>query len=574
MEKLGLAAEQEYEGKKLRTIGIFSKNRLEWVLTDMACWMTSTTSVPFFEALGEDGICHVADEAQFTTIFLSIDGIWKIADLKKKGKLPTLKNIVCFDEIPEEIKEKTDLNYICFKEIIEMGKKETDVPLKDCQEDDIFTLCYTSGSSGIPKGAIVLHGPFKDACLSFGQHLQRNNAGPGTTLISYLSLAHMYERCIIWIIIMFGFREGFYHGVISELRDDIAACKPNFFTGVPRIYCRFYEQMMKNINSLKGFKGQLVHAALKAKMAYYKQTGKVRHPLYDKLVFNKFRESFGGRIDTMLACAAPLDTVIAEHLRALVCAHLIQGFAQTEANASISLSDISDTDSSSTGPPAPHQKVKVVDIPEMGYLSTDVINGIPAPRGEVCVKGSMVPGYFKNPEKTAELIDSDGWMHTGDVALITPNGCLKIIDRRKNIFKLQQGEYVAPEKIENVLSHSPWVHQILIYGNGYQNYLVAIVVPAEHTVMNWAKENGVKGSFEELCQNKQLNSTILKNLTGLGREKKLVGFEIAKKIYLMAKPLTVESGALTSLLKVKRQLVAKMYEDVFNKLYEQPLIYD
>eukprot|EP00826_Nyctotherus_ovalis_P050120 TRINITY_DN610_c0_g5_i4.p1 TRINITY_DN610_c0_g5~~TRINITY_DN610_c0_g5_i4.p1 ORF type:complete len:575 (+),score=149.75 TRINITY_DN610_c0_g5_i4:484-2208(+) len=572
MEKLGLAAEQEYEGKKLRTIGIFSKNRLEWVLTDMACWMTSTTSVPFFEALGEDGICHVADEAQFTTIFLSIDGIWKIADLKKKGKLPTLKNIVCFDEIPEEIKEKTDLNYICFKEIIEMGKKETDVPLKDCQEDDIFTLCYTSGSSGIPKGAIVLHGPFKDACLSFGQHLQRNNAGPGTTLISYLSLAHMYERCIIWIIIMFGFREGFYHGVISELRDDIAACKPNFFTGVPRIYCRFYEQMMKNINSLKGFKGQLVQAALKAKMAHYKLTGSVKHPIYDKLVFNKFRESFGGNLDIILSGSAPLDGVVADRLKILLSAYIIHGYGQTETNSPISLSYIDDTDSFSTGPPVAGFAVKVVDIPEMGYLSTDTINGISTPRGELCARGPVIPGYFKDPERTAELFDADGWLHTGDVALITPNGCLKIIDRKKNIFKLQQGEYVAPEKIENIINNSPWVNQMFVYGNSYQNYIVAIVVPLEHMVMKWAKDNNVKGSFEELCRNKQLNRVILKNLTDLSRENKLVGFEIVKKIHLMAEPMTVESGALTPTMKLKRPVIAKMYEDIFNRLYELPLV--
>eukprot|EP00826_Nyctotherus_ovalis_P050113 TRINITY_DN610_c0_g3_i2.p1 TRINITY_DN610_c0_g3~~TRINITY_DN610_c0_g3_i2.p1 ORF type:complete len:575 (-),score=138.99 TRINITY_DN610_c0_g3_i2:150-1874(-) len=572
MESLGLIAEQEYEGKKMRTIGMYSKNRLDWLLTDIACWMTSTTNMAFFEALGEIGISHMAEQAQFTTIFLSIEGLDKVLELYKKGRLPTVKNLVCFDEVTPEMRKRADLNFINFQDIVKAGKKETNVQLEDCKEDTIVTVCYTSGTTGVSKGAIILHGTFKKTMFGFGLHLAKNGMQPRSTLISYLPLAHLYERIMVNLIIMSGFREGFYHGVVSELKDDIVACKPHFFSGVPRILCRYYEQMMKSINSLKGFKYNLAQAALKAKLANYKQTGSVKHPIYDKLVFNKFRESFGGNIDVILTGSAPLDGVIADRIKVLLSAYCAHGYGQTEAHASLTLSALDDTDSFSVGPPNPRCEVKVMDIPEMGYLSTDTINGVPIPRGELCVRGTVIPGYFKDPERTAELFDSEGWMHTGDVALITPNGCLKIIDRKKNIFKLQQGEYVAPERIENILNNSPWVNQIFVYGNSYQNYLIALIVPLEHAVMKWAKDSDIKGSFEDICHNNQLNKVILKDLTSLGREKKLMGFEIVKKIHLMAEPMTVESGALTPTMKLKRPVIAKMYEDIFNRLYELPLV--
>lgn len=566
-----MPGEQDYNGKLLKTVGIFSKNRLEWILTDIACWMSSITNIPLYDTLGEDGICWIVEQTKLTTIFLSNDGINRAIELKKKGKVPTLKNLVCFDEISVDLKAKTELNLIPFQDIIKTGKKETGVVLRPGDVDEIMSVCYTSGTTGIPKGVIMRHREFKDTTSSYTNSGVLGSLGAFSTLVSYLPLAHIYERLMCSMSMMSGFRVGFYHGVVSELRDDMVACKPDYLAGVPRVLCRFYDAIMKNINSFTGFKKDFAQAVIKAKLAHCRTTGEVTHWLYDKLLFDNIRASFGGRLKLFLSAAAPMDGIITDHLKIFLCAFYAQGFGQTEATGPLSISYFDDVDSFSVGPPLPRYSIKLVDVPEMDYYTTDVINGVPMPRGEVCVKGPVTQGYFRDPEKTAAMFDSEGWLHTGDIALITPNGCLKAIDRKKNIFKLQQGEYVAPEKIENILVNSPWIQQLLVHGNSYQNYIVALVIPQEHVVMNWAKQNGIKGSFEDICETEALNKAILRDLINLSRDKKLVGFEVVKKIHVQAKPLTLESGALTPTLKVKRHVVSRMFEDAFNRLYAQPL---
>eukprot|EP00826_Nyctotherus_ovalis_P001382 TRINITY_DN1020_c0_g1_i4.p1 TRINITY_DN1020_c0_g1~~TRINITY_DN1020_c0_g1_i4.p1 ORF type:complete len:525 (-),score=122.02 TRINITY_DN1020_c0_g1_i4:378-1952(-) len=521
MEKLKLASEEEYEGKKLKLIAIFSKNRLEWVLTDIACWLTTTTNIPLYETLGEGGFCHIAEQTRYSTIFVSAEGLNRVIDLKKRGKLPALHNVVCFDDIPVDLYGKNELNLAHYMDVIELGQKETEVPLRNCKGEDIMTICYTSGTSGTPKGAIILYGNFRNKASAFSQVVIKEVIKSQDTLISYLPLAHVFERIMVHSIIMNGLREAFYHGVVSELRDDIMECQPALLVGVPRILCRFHDSIMKTINNYTGFKKSLALAAIKAKLAHYRSTGQVTHWLYDKLVFNEIRKSFGGRIKTIVSASAPLDSTITENLKIFLSAYYNQGFGQTETHAPISTSHIDDLDPASCGPPLPRGIVKLVDVPEMNYFSTDVINGVPTPRGELCTKGLIIPGYFKDPKRTAELIDSEGWLHTGDVVLITPNGCIKVIDRKKNLFKLQQGEYVAPEKIENILYSSPWVLQVVVYGDSYRNYIVGLVIPREEAVMNWAKKNNVKGSFEEVCAEQKLNKIILKALTDLSREKKV-----------------------------------------------------
>lgn len=296
MVKLNLAAEQEYNGRPLKIIATLSKNRLEWILTDIGCWMSSITNVPLYETLGEESIDFVAEQTQFSTIFVSIEAINKIAEHKKKGKFSLLKNLVCFDEVSAETKAKTDLNIIYFQDLIKLGKKDTEVILKESEPKDLFTICYTSGTTGIPKGAIVEHGQMRDSASAFYYTGILGDSPPGTTFISYLPLAHLYERLMVCLIIVGGFKEGFYHGVVSGLKDDIMECKPNVLCSVPRILSRFYEAIMKNFNSLTGFKKSLVDSAMKGKLAHMKATGEVTHWLYDKLVFNKIRESFGGQM--------------------------------------------------------------------------------------------------------------------------------------------------------------------------------------------------------------------------------------------------------------------------------------
>ena len=217
--------------------------------------------------------------------------------------------------------------------------------------------------------------------------------------------------------------------------------------------------------------------------------------------------------------------------------------------------------------------VRLMDVPEMGYRSTDTEHGKDGDviacrgRGEICIRGdSVFKGYYKMPEKTREAIDEHGWLHTGDIGLWTSRGQLKIIDRKKNIFKLSQGEYVAPEKIEAVLAGSKFVLQSFVYGDSFRNHLVAVIVPNPDTVKEWAQKHGISQSVDELCRSAELKNQILAELTAKARGAKLHGFEVVKNIHLEPQMWTGDN-LLTPTFKLKRNEAEKKYKAEIDRMY-------
>eukprot|EP00826_Nyctotherus_ovalis_P056083 TRINITY_DN750_c0_g2_i5.p1 TRINITY_DN750_c0_g2~~TRINITY_DN750_c0_g2_i5.p1 ORF type:complete len:589 (+),score=134.18 TRINITY_DN750_c0_g2_i5:453-2219(+) len=575
MAKMNLPAEQEYEGSKLKLIGIYSKTKEEWLLTDIACWMMDVTNVPLYDTLGEETICWTFEQTLLSTIFLNSDGILKLASIMKKGGIKTLKNVVCFDEVTSEAKQiagEVGLRVIKLSELVVLGKENSALPLKFCGPESMITICYTSGTTDRAKGVVLTHRNFRDNAhaVLYSNILEQHEFG--SVHLSYLPLAHVFERIQHYICIVEGLRIAYFRGDMRKINEDILAARPDVFVGVPRVFGRFYDVIMKNINSLEGFKRSLVDTAIATKLENYRKHGTITHWLYDRFIFNKIRNTLGGRLKLFACGAAPMDDKMMTMFRIFFSAYFLLGYGQTESAGPLSISYGDDTNPGSSGPPMPCCIAKVVDVPEMRYLSTDTTDGEPTPRGELCFQGTqLAKEYFKNAEKTAQMYDDEGWYHTGDIAQLTSNGVIKIIDRKKNLFKLQQGEYIAPEKIENALSISPWVTQLFVYGDSYQSYLVGVLVPNKKNVEKWASDNGVEESYEEVCKNKELNATILKDLSRLGHEKKLVGFEIIKKLHITSEPFTVENGLLTPTLKVKRYQTQKAYQDVINELYAEPL---
>jgi len=521
--KMELPTEQMYKGKELKLVGIYSRTREEWLLTDIACWMFTITNVPLYDTLGEESINWIFEQTSLTTIFLSSDGIPKIVKIMKKGTIKTLRNLVCYDEITRETKESVDgvgLKLIKFEDLISLGKEHCTIPLNFCGSEDVATICYTSGTTDKAKGAVLTHRNFRDNAHT--SLISDIYAGFNTNFIffSYLPLAHVFERILCYICIIGGFRIAFYRGELTALNEDILAARPYVIPGVPRVFSRFYNEITKGINALTGYKHTLATNAIASKLRRYNEDGVETHWLYDKFLFSQIRNAFGGSLKLLVSAAAPIDSDMMIYLKIFLSVYFLQGYGQTESAGALSISYYDDNNPGSSGPPIPCSIAKVVDVPEMEYFSTDETDGKPTPRGELCIKGThLTKEYFKDPEKTEAMYDSEGWYHTGDIALITPCGLIKIIDRKKNLFKLQQGEYVAPEKIENVLTFSPWVTQIFVYGDSYQTYLVAILVPNREVVMRWAEEKGLTESYEELCKNKELNETIVKDFAKLGREK-------------------------------------------------------
>jgi len=227
------------------------------------------------------------------------------------------------------------------------------------------------------------------------------------------------------------------------------------------------------------------------------------------------------------------------------------------------------------GPPLPVCDIRLQDVPDMGYLRTDTLHGEGSKamacrgRGEICFRGTNIfKGYYKMPDKTAEAIDSEGWLHSGDIGLWTEDGRLKIIDRKKNIFKLQQGEYVAPEKLENLNAQSTLIAQNFVYGDSLQRELVSIIVPDPDAVAAWAKQQGKAGDVEALCRDEALKKAIMDDVKRIGVKEKLQGFEIIKAVHLEPHVWQPGGEILTPTFKLQRNKAQKKYEHEIAELYK------
>jgi long-chain acyl-CoA synthetase len=258
------------------------------------------------------------------------------------------------------------------------------------------------------------------------------------------------------------------------LTEDLAILKPAIFPSVPRLWNRIYAKIKSNIDGMTGCKGWLAQTALATKLAATNATGVYTHGCYDALVFSKVKMILGGNVRACITASAPIDASVITTLKVAFCCPFLEGYGLTETSGGSSTTDANDHVTGHVGGPLGCVKWRFMDIPDMNYLSTDK----PYPRGELCMKGPAVfDGYYKRPDKTAEAFDAEGWFKTGDIAMVYPNGSVKIIDRSKNIFKLSQGEYIAPEKIENIFGLSPFIAQTLIYGDSLRSCVVAIIVP-------------------------------------------------------------------------------------------------
>ncbi|KAG1441195.1 hypothetical protein G6F56_011593 [Rhizopus delemar] len=249
-------------------------------------------------------------------------------------------------------------------------------------------------------------------------------------------------------------------------------------------------------------------------------------------------------------------------MRICFSAQVFEGYGQTENYCGGCLTITDDNTSGVVGVPFPCSEIKLVDVPDMEYLSTDE----PHPRGEICIRGhSVMREYYKNPEKTAETVDQDGWLHTGDIGLLDSANRVVIIDRLKNIFKLSQGEYIAPEKIEGVYQKHELVAQAYIYGDSMQSSLVGVVVPDKDSFRHWAKTN--HPSVEDPYESEQVKKDFLKTVTAYGKQNDLKGFEQIRAVYLTPNEFTVDNDLLTPTFKLKRETAKKVYQSQIDILY-------
>ncbi|KAL8105143.1 hypothetical protein AgCh_029074 [Apium graveolens] len=350
-----------------------------------------------------------------------------------------------------------------------------------------------------------------------------------------------------------------------KLLDDMAILRPTVFSSVPRLYNRIYAGITNAVKASGWLKERLFNAAYNAKKQAI-LSGKNPSPMWERLVFNKIKEKLGGRLRYIVSGASPLSPDVMEFLR--VCfGQVVEGYGMTETACLISALDKDDILIGHVGAPSPSCEVKLKDVPEMNYTSDDQ----PHPRGEICVRGPIVfQGYYKDEVQTREVIDGDGWFHTGDIGLWLPGGRLKIIDRKKNIFKLAQGEYIAPEKIENVYSKCKFVAQCFVYGDSLNSSLVAVVSIDPDVFKAWAVAEGFKSkNMGELCKEPRARAAVLADMDAVGREAQLRGFEFAKAVALVFEPFTLENGLLTPTFKIKRHQAKAYFAKSIADLYAE-----
>lgn len=449
---LGLPSPVSDQGRDLKTIGIFSKNTRNWSITDLACACANVTSVTLYDTLGAESTEYIIDQSELSTIFVQADKIKELSKIKSAGKVPSLKSLVVLDTATvEQMKEGEDAGFsmYVFETVMTSGQTTySDVALDSPTPDSVFTICYTSGTTGNPKGVMLSHANFM--CIQGGLKKFGLDIYETDRYLSYLPLAHILERLVSIVFLMSGTAIGYFGGDILKLKDDLGELAPTIFVSVPRLFNRFYDAMTGKVKGLTGISSVLANKGIKAKLEKLESSGDPTHAVYDKLVFNKFKAAVGGKVRFMLTGSAPISKDVLNFLKIALCAPIYEGYGQTETCAASCITFSEDGEAGHVGGVMPYAEAKLVDIPEMDYLSTDTVDGVSYPRGEICFRGSNnFLGYFKLPDKTAEALDEEGWVHTGDIGTILPNGAIKIIDRKKNIFKLAQGEYIAPDKLEN-----------------------------------------------------------------------------------------------------------------------------
>ncbi|XP_060076786.1 long-chain-fatty-acid--CoA ligase 1-like [Ylistrum balloti] len=556
--EIGLQASNE------EFIGFYSMNMIEYVIAEQAGIMFSMVSVPLYDTLGTTACSFIINQIGITHVIC--DKAEKAKTLMSNiDKTQTLKCIVLIEKVTAELEVLAKEAHVEIKEfsaVETLGQTNLKKP-KPPTPTDLATICYTSGTTGDPKGVMLSHQNLISNMSAVALiALKGVTVTPQDVHLSYLPMAHVFERGMQIVAFMHGAQVGFSRGDVKLLTEDLQALRPTIFITVPRLLNRMYDKILSSVQGSK-LKTTLLNLAMYSKTREVQRGVVRRDSIWDHLVFKKVQQTVGGRVKIIITGSAPLGSKVLDFVRASFGCLVLEGYGQTEAAAGITFNVPGEIESGHVGCPLPCNLVKVVDVPEMDYYATDG-------KGEICAKGPNVfLGYYKNEEKTSEAKDENGWLHTGDIGEWLPNGALRIIDRKKNIFKLAQGEYVAAEKIENVYMRSEYVAQAFVEGDSLKPYLMGVMVPDIEVVPAWAAKEGLPTSMDELCTCQKLKDVILQDIINIGKTMGLKSFEQVKDIILHPEPFSMDNNLLTPTFKNKRPNLRKFFKSQISKLYEK-----
>jgi long-chain acyl-CoA synthetase len=534
--------------KKDDKIAIISNNRPEWNILDMGALQVGVVDVPIYPTLSQSEFKFILNDCGAKLIFVSDETLFrKIAEIK--NEVPSLKEIYTFDKVAGAKN---------FSEVVAAGENNKNPKLlEECKQaikpDDIATLIYTSGTTGNPKGVMLMHSNLISnitACHDLPP------VTVGALALSFLPLCHVYERMLTYLYMYLGVRI-YYAESMEKIVDNIKEIQPDVFSTVPRLLEKVYDRILAKGKEQKGIKRALFFWALDLGLKYelngrngwwYETQLKVAN----KLVFSKWREALGGNIKALVSGGAALQPRLARVFWAAKIV-VLEGYGLTETSPVIAVNNTMKENAvwfGTVGPVIPGVEVKFAED------------------GEILCKGlNVMKGYYNRPDLTAEVIDKDGWFHTGDIGMLEKGRFLKITDRKKEIFKTSGGKYIAPQALENKFKESMFIEQLMIIGEN-RKFAAAIIVPAFAHLKTWCQMKGIAcGTNEEMIRNEEVKARIRKEIDEYNKD--FGQTEQVKKFELVAKEWTPDSGDLTPTLKLKRKLIAERNKELIEKIYAE-----
>lgn len=537
---------------------IYCSTCADWLKTAFACNAQGIPVVTAYDTLGEEGLTVSMTETHTVGVLLDNYNIRSLIGPLKTAK--QIRIVIHKDELEsEEDKKAMDelleahphLQHYSVGQLLALGK-ENPVPASPPKPEDTALIMYTSGSSGTPKGVVLLNKTVAAGVAGVVGIIDYKIVHPGDRFLAYLPLAHILELTVEMSALMWGATLGY--GNPKTLSDvsvrncagDIREFKPHILVGVPAVWESVRKGIMAKIKALPSVTQKIFWSAyhLKLKMA----SMGIRYFPFD-FVFKKVREATGGNIRFMFSGGAALSTDTQIFLTNLI-APLILGYGLTETNANVAILNPDKFEYGSVGEITPAVTVKLVDTPELNYYAKNN-------QGELWIKGDPVsPHYYENEKETKEAYTEDGWFKTGDICEFLPNGHLKIIDRKKSLVKTVNGEYIAVEKLESLYRHNQYVLNICIYADSSRAKPVAIVVPMENAVKGLCKELGVD-YHDDVAHDSKVKSAIFKSLIQTAKDTGLRPYEQISDIVISEIEWTPQNGFLTSAQKLQRKKIVE-----------------
>ncbi len=529
-------------------IGLVANNRPEWNIIDFGSQLCGAVLVPIYPTISSEDLKFILEDASVKATFVSTSELYDRASAATAGISGNV-GVFCFAALPTQKS---------WEEVLKRGEQHpytTEIKhiLSQVKPDDLCSLLYTSGTTGHPKGVMLTHHNFVS---DFTSLCELPPIKAPDTVLSFLPLNHSYERILSYLYLLHG-ASVWYAESLETVGDNIREVKPYMFTCVPRLVEKVYDRIINKGAELKGIKRALFFWAVEIGEQYEVDPAKrswaynQKLKLANKLIFSKWREALGGNVRCMVSGGAALDARLARIFYAAGMP-ILEGYGLTETSPVISVNNLSPNSLrfGTVGPVIRGVEVKIAED------------------GEILVKGPIVmKGYYNRPEATAEVIDAEGWFHTGDIGTFVENRFLKITDRKKEIFKTSGGKYIAPQLLENKLKTSRFIEQAMVVGEN-QKYAVALVVPSFAFIQEWAKRKGLTvGDPQAIVNDPAVKKRIMESVSKINET--LAQYETIKKIVLLPREWTTATGELTPKLSMRRKIILNANAEAVDQLYRE-----